>query len=130
MYLYDTNILSELTRRIPNQGVLDWIEDKTTVTISTVTLDEILFGLAWRPIPRIVAWFDRFIEKRCEILPVTEAIARVSGQMRGRLQAHGKERSQADMMIAATAKVHGLRIVTRNVRDFEDCGLPILNPFT
>lgn len=129
MHLWDTNVLSELTRHEPNAGVLAWAEGETAVTISVVTLEEILYGLAWKPIPRIVAWFDRFIARQCEILPVTVEVARVSGQLRGRLQAKGKERSQADMMIAATANVHGLTVVTRNVRHFDDCGVPVLNPF-
>jgi predicted nucleic acid-binding protein len=130
MHLCDTNVLSELTRRQPNDGVLAWAGEITTVTISVVTLEEILFGLAWRPIPRIAAWFDRFFEDRCEILPVAAEVARVSGQLRGHLQAKGQDRTQADMLIAATAKLNGLTLVTRNIRHFEGCGVPILNPFT
>ena len=130
MYLCDTNILSELTSREPNGGVLAWVEELTSVTISVVTLDDIVFGLAWKPIPRIAAWFDRFLDRRCDILPITAEIARVSGQLWGSLQAKGLERTQADMMIAATANVHGLTVVTRNARHFDDCGVPVLNPFT
>ncbi len=130
MQLCDTNVLSELTRREPNAGVLAWADDVTTVAVSAVTVDEIFYGLAWRPIPRIVAWFDRFLDTSCRVLPVTAEVARVSGQLRGRLQARGDTRTQADMMIAATAKVHGLTLVTRNVQHFGDCGVPILNPFS
>ncbi|MEQ9484212.1 MAG: hypothetical protein RIG27_18290 [Coleofasciculus sp. F4-SAH-05] len=50
--------------------------------------------------------------------------------MRGQLRTQGKPRSQADMLIAATAQVHQLTLVTRNIRDFEDCGILTLNPFT
>lgn len=130
MYLSDTNVLSELTRREPNAGVLAWADTTSDFTISVVTLDEVLFGLAWRPIPRIAAWFDRFLQQRCQILSVTPEVARVSGQLRGRLQSRGETRTQADMMIAATAQVHGLTLVTRNVRDFDECGVPVLDPFT
>ena len=130
MHLWDTNVLSELIRREPNAGVMAWADGETAVTISVVTLEEILYGLAWKPVPRIVAWFDRFLAQECEVLPVTAEVARVSGQIRGRLQAKGRERSQADMMVAATASVHGLTVVTRNVRHFDDCGVPVLNPFT
>ena len=130
MHLCDTNVLSELTRRQPNDGVLAWADEITGVTISVVTLDEILFGLAWRPVPRIAAWFDRFFEDRCQILPVTAEVARVSGQLRGYLQAKGEERTQADMLVASTAKLNGLTLVTRNIRHFEGCGVPVLNPFT
>lgn len=130
MTLCDTNVLSELVRRDPNPGVLRWAQETHSITLSVVTLEEITFGLAWRPVPRVTAWFDRFLDTRCEILPITTEVARVSGQLRGRLQAMGQTRTQSDMLIAATAKVAGLTLVTRNVRDFEDCGVPVLNPFT
>ena len=50
--------------------------------------------------------------------------------MRGQLQASGQTRTQADMLIAATAQIHALTIVTRNVRDFDGCGIGVLKPFT
>ncbi len=129
MSLCDTNVISELTGREPNAGVLQWANSIRTVAISAVTLDEIVYGLAWKPIPRIAAWFEEFLETHCDVLPVSAQVARVSGQLRGQLQAKGQTRSQADMLIAATAKVHGLTLVTRNVRHFEDCSVPVLNPF-
>ncbi len=49
---------------------------------------------------------------------------------RGGLRTQGKTRSQADMLIAATAQIHQLTLVTRNTRDFEDCQIPVFNPFT
>jgi predicted nucleic acid-binding protein len=64
------------------------------------------------------------------VLPVTDAIARRGGEMRAALAARGQVRSQADMLIAATAQVHALTVVTRNVRDFDDCGIALLNPFS
>ncbi len=130
MNLCDTNVISELTRREPNAGVLDWADGVPAVAISVVTLDEIIYGLAWKPIPRIAAWFEEFLAAHCEVLPISAQVARVSGQLRGRLQARGQSRSQADMLIAATAKVHGLTLVTRNVRHFDDCSVPVLNPFS
>ena len=129
MQLCDTNILSELIRRQPNPGVLAWADGMRTLAISAVTLDELVYGLAGRPVPRIVAWLDRFLADHCEIVPITAEVARVSGQLRGLFRASGDNRSQADMMIAATAKVHGYTLVTRNVRDFEGCGIVVLNPF-
>ena len=88
MHLWDTNVLSELIRRKPDAGVLAWADGETAVTISVVTMEEIFYGLAWKPVPRIVAWFDRFLAEECEVLPVTAEVARVSGQLRGRLQIH------------------------------------------
>ena len=60
---------------------------------------------------------------------VTAEIAKLSGEMRGQFQARGQSRSSMDMIIAATAREHHLTLVTRNVRDFEGCDIPILDPF-
>ena len=88
------------------------------------------FGLSWKPNPRIRLWLDDFLHDYCTTLPVTDKIARFAGEIRGSLQAQGQPRTQADMLIAATAAVHNLTIVTRNVRDFEGCGVEVLNPFS
>lgn len=62
-------------------------------------------------------------------LPVTAEVSRRAGALRGALRRQGAQRSASDMLIAATALVHDLTLVTRNVRDFEGCGLRIFNPF-
>ena len=128
-FLVDTNILSELVRKRPDPGVLRWAEEVRKVAISVATVEEMCFGLAWKPNPRIQLWFEEFLETNGEILPVTAGIAKRSGEMRGQLQARGRSRSSMDMIIAATAQEHRLTLVTRNVRDFEGCDIPILNPF-
>jgi len=65
----------------------------------------------------------------CDVFPVTVEIARRCGAMRARLRAAGALRTQADMLIAATALEHDLVLVTRNERDFDGCGLRLVNPF-
>ncbi|NCS65205.1 MAG: PIN domain-containing protein [Hydrogenophilales bacterium CG03_land_8_20_14_0_80_62_28] len=127
--LVDTNIVSELVRRQPNAGVLAWADGLADFAISVVTVDEIAYGLSWRPNARIEAWFDGFL-RRHPIFPVTEAIARRAGELRGAFAARGIKRSQADMMIAATAQIHALTLATRNEDDFRGCGIPVLNPFS
>ena len=97
--------------------------------LSVVTVEEIHFGLAWKPNARIEALVDRFLAERCEILPVTRPVARRAGALRGQFRRTGRTRTQADMLIAATAQVHQLPVATRNVRDFEGCGVALLNPF-
>lgn len=124
----DTNILSELARPRPNLGVIAWSQNLESIAISVITLEEITYGLTAKPNLRVQAWFDRFLLTYCSILPITEAIAKEAGQLRGQLRTQGKPRTQADILIAATAKVHQFTLVTRNVRDFEDCGVVLLNP--
>src|SRR5437867_383263 len=130
IHLCDTNVLSELARPAPNAGVVNWAGSVSRIALSVVTVEEVHFGFAWRPNARITAWFEQFLETYCETLPITGDIATVCGQIRGSLQARGQVRTQADMLIAATARVHNLTLVTRNTRDFEDCLIPLLNPFT
>ncbi|HLA79013.1 MAG TPA: type II toxin-antitoxin system VapC family toxin [Vicinamibacteria bacterium] len=124
-----TNILGELARPRPNRGVMAWANQVTALNLSVVTLEEIHYGLAWRPNDRIASWFEKFFSEQCQVLPVTEEIARRAGDLRGRLRAKGETRSQADMLIAATALAHRLTLVTGNEGDFEDCGVVVLNPF-
>lgn len=128
MLLLDTNIISELCRVKPNAGVLDWAGGVRAFQLSVVSQEEIAFGLAWRPNVRIQTWIEAFFARH-PLLSITPDIARRAGELRGRLAAQGATRSQADMFIAATAQVHGLTVVTRNTRDFEGCGIPLLNPF-
>ncbi|MCP4593196.1 MAG: type II toxin-antitoxin system VapC family toxin [bacterium] len=129
MRLCDTNVLSELVRPLPNPGVLAWAHGETRVAISVVTVDELFFGLSWHPRPKIRSWLERFLSTRCQILEVTPRIARLAGELRGRLRSAGINHSQADMWIAATARYHSLTLVTRNVKHFEYCGISIVNPF-
>ncbi len=130
MFLLDTNIISELARPNPNQNVIAWSAQVSEIAISAIAVEEIFYGLAWKPNSRIQAWFETFLDSNCLILPVTPAIAKLAGKMRGELQSQGKPRSQADMIIAATAQIHQLTLVTRNIRDFEGCGIVLVNPFS
>lgn len=130
MMLVDTNVIGELSRKRPDSAVQRWAANVAEpFAISVVTLEEIRFGLAWKPNGRIEAWFDRFFEERCAVLAITELVAHRAGQLRGHLRALGQTRTQADMLIAATAHVHQLPLATRNVRDFEGCGLALVDPF-
>lgn len=129
MYLVDTNIVSELARPEPDPGVLVWASEISRVAVSVVTAEELYFGLAWKPRPRVRAWVEGFLDEHCDLLPITLEIARGAGELRGRLRAQGVNRSQADMLIAATAQAHDLILVTHNVRDFEGCPVRLLDPF-
>ena len=127
--LVDTNVISELMRPRPNAKVQAWAERQEAFDLSVVCVEEILFGLRARPSSRLLSWFEEFVDHYCRVLPISAAIARRSAEVRAELRARGKPRTQADMLIAATAFEHGVALVTRNVKDFEGCGIPLLNPF-
>lgn len=127
--LVDTNVIGELARPRPNAGVVRWAHTIQCVFLSVVTLEQISYGLALRPNPRVRAWFEGFLEDSAEVLPITHEIALRCGQVRGELASRGVTRTQADLLIAATAQVHGLTVVTRNAGHFDGAGVPVLNPF-
>jgi predicted nucleic acid-binding protein len=131
MYLLDTNIVSE-TRRGSSEATA-WIRSVKgrTLHVSVITLGEIMRGiqLKERKDPKAAAilaeWLIALRElHRGTVLPVTEAIALDWGRLSA-----DRSRNTADGLIAATARVHDLILVTRNVTDFEDTGVSIINPW-
>jgi predicted nucleic acid-binding protein len=76
-----------------------------------VTVEEIFFGLIWKPNSRIQSWFEAFLNTYCHIYAVTDEIARCAGRLRGKLASQGQTRTQVDMLIAATAQVHQQTLV-------------------
>jgi toxin FitB len=128
-FLCDTNVISELSRAQPNSGVVEWASSCSQITISVITLEEIRFGLSAKPNRQIEDWFQQFLQNYCTLLPITTEIAQRAGNLRGELRRQGMQRTQADMLIAATAQMNQLTLVTRNTRDFECCGILLLNPF-
>lgn len=131
MYLVDTNIISEFCKHTPNQGVINWGKEIDTdhFALSAITVEEIYYGLNLKPSKRLSNWFDEFFANGYKIFSIDNQIAFEAGKIRGNLASSGTNRTQADMLIAATAKLHNLTLVTRNVTDFNGCGVNVLNPF-
>jgi hypothetical protein len=133
-YLLDTNVLSETRRRQPAAGVADWIAATPPgrLHVSVLTLGEIEQGIAkigGRGDRHQAAALERWLRDvqagfEDRVLPVTLPVATAWGR-----QQYAKPLPVIDALIAATARVHGLTVVTRNVKDFELAGVPILNPF-
>jgi predicted nucleic acid-binding protein len=127
--LVDTNVVSELMRVAPAPKVSEWAAGQARFDLSVISLEEIRFGLAVRRSARLERWFEDFVARYCDVLPVNARIAGRSAELRAEAATLGQPRAQADMLIAATAAEHDLVLVTRNVRDFEGCGIRVYNPF-
>ena len=133
IYLIDTNVLSELPKRRPDPAVIDWFAAQTSLALSAVTLEELTYGIARaRPeqAQRLERWLQKLLTIPPVIVPVDERVAHIAGRLRAERDRAGRAVAQADMLIAACALLTGSVLVTRNVRDFEGCGVPVLNPFS
>ena len=132
MYLLDSNVVSELRKPKPHGAVLAWFEgvDDTQLHLSAVTIGEIQAGIEitreqdTAKASEIEAWLER-VAGSYNVLPMDATTFRTWA----RLMHRRSETVYEDAMIAATAKVHGLTVVTRNVADFKPFGVPLLDPF-
>ena len=132
MYILDTNVVSELRRRRPNPNVTHWLSGVSTeqLFLAAVTFGELQSGVEMtrRQDPEkalaIEAWIDDVAESY-SIVPMDEAIFR----RWARLMHRQSDDLLEDAMIAATALVRNMTVVTRNVRDFSRFSVPTLNPF-
>lgn len=129
IFLADTNVVSELVKKVPDARVVQWLQSIELMGVSAVTIEEAHFGLAWQPNARKLGLFNAIVQRLHAVYPITESIAQRAGMLRGQFQAQGITRSTPDMLIAATAQEHLLVIATRNVRDFMACGVQVVNPF-
>ncbi len=131
-YLLDTNVVSELRKQRPHGGVVAWLQsvDDTQLYLSAVTLGEIQAGIELTreqdpgKAEDIEAWLA-LVADAYNVLPMDAATFRAWA----RLMHRKSETLYEDAMIAATAKVHGLTVATRNVSDFNALGLDVFNPF-
>ncbi len=128
MYLLDTNVISELRKARPHGGVRAWMSGTNTreLFLSAMVVGEIQVGIEWTrqqdvgKAAEIEAWVSSY-----RVLPLDEDVCREWARMM-----HRRSRALTeDAFIAATAKVNGLTLVTRNVRDFAGLGIELLNPF-
>ena len=132
MYLLDTNVISELRRPRPHGGVTAWLEAVANedLHLSAVTLGELQAGVEKtreqdpEKAAEIEAWIDQ-VAQTWNVLSVDGPTFRAWATLMHRRQ----NEILIDALIAATAEVHNLVVVTRNVRDFEPLGVEILNPF-
>lgn len=136
-YLLDTNAVSEWAKPAVDPGLSAWLADadEDRLFLSVITLAELRRGVArlddGARRRRLDNWLrhdvpDRFAGR---ILPIDEAVADSWGEVTARREASGHGITAMDALIAATAIVHGLTLVTRNVRDFAPPVTAIVNPW-
>jgi toxin FitB len=132
MYLLDTCVVSEARRRTPQ--AVQWIKgaQPDSLFLSAITIGEIMKGIMMKlrvdapAAAPLVRWLDelRFVYAS-HILPIDDAVATTWGRLMGQQRSY----PMADALIAATALVNNKVIVTRNVKDFEPMGVPLIDPW-
>jgi toxin FitB len=136
-YLLDTNVVTEWAKPRPNPGVIEWLGqvDEDEVFLSVVTFAELRHGVdrlpSGRRRRRLDAWLRSDLAQRFEgrIVLIDGAIADEWGRLVARREARGRPMPATDALIAATAQVHALTLVTRNARDLEGSVNSVVNPW-
>jgi predicted nucleic acid-binding protein len=132
MYLLDTNVVSELRKPKPHGAVLQWIQDTADADlhVSAVTIGELQAGIEITreqdaaKAAELERWLGQ-VATTFNVLPMNAAAFREWA----RLMHRASDTLYEDAMIAATARVHQLTVVTRNVADFKPFKVEVLNPF-
>jgi len=136
-FLLDTNCVSELVRPKPQPQVLDWFEvsDERLLYLSVLTLGEIRKGLTDLPQgkrrTRLETWLEVELRARFSgrLLPIDEQVADRWGHLAAQAKRNGRPLAVIDGLLAATAVHHNLTLVTRNIGDFAEMQVPLLNPW-
>ena len=135
MIFVDTNVFSELTKPLAEDRVVKWLfEHRNETLLSTLVVAELSVGIRTTPGPdmrRLLGgWLDRLVERHDgRIVPFDLAAARRWGEMAGRIIVAGGRSGFVDSMLAAQALVRNVPVATRNVSDFADTGVAVLNPW-
>jgi predicted nucleic acid-binding protein len=138
MILLDTNILSELMRPTPEKRVEQWLADQpdASVFITAITEAELRYGVALLPPSKRRSTLASVIEDMLgedftgRILPFDSAAAVAFAEIAATRRQSGRPITQADAQIAAIAQSRGAALATRNVPDFDGCGIDVINPWT
>lgn len=132
-YLVDANVLSEATKPSPNPRVLEWLRaHEADLAVDPVIVGELRFGILILPRGKkrtaLERWFDAGAG-RLHCLAWDADTGLKWAELLARLRRAGKAMPIKDSLIAATAAVHGLAVVTRNHADFMNAGVRVVDPF-
>ncbi len=138
MIILDTNVVSELMREAPAQAVLKWVEQQkqTELALTSIAIAEIQRGILrlakGKRRNKLERNFRGFAETAFSgrVFAFDEDAAYIYGDIATEREKAGFNTDAIDLMIAAIAKSHNAAIATRNVKDFKDCGINIINPWT
>jgi toxin FitB len=136
-FLLDTNVVSEWVKPRPDPGVVAWCAsiDEDRTFISVVTLAELRYGIERLPIGRrrlrLEEWLEHELLSRFEgrILSIDVAIGDAWGKVVARADKNGQPANTMDAFLAATAELHQLTVVTRNIGDFRKLTNSVINPW-
>jgi predicted nucleic acid-binding protein len=136
-YLLDTCVVSELVRQTPNPKAIEWLRNaaETELYLSVVTIGELHKGIEKLPSTRrkkeLAAWLnqDLLARFRQRLMALDLSVMLTWGTLAARVEATGRKMPVVDALIAATALNSKLTLVTRNVGDFAQSGVAIVNPW-
>lgn len=134
-WLLDTCTISEVVYPKPHPGVLRWLDlHSHDCAIASISFGEIQYGITCLPLGKrrnhLQVWLASLHQKFAgRILPTDEAVWCQFGELKASLRAIGRMQDNIDLAIAATAMQHGLAVVTRNTKHFQDTGLTLVNPW-
>jgi toxin FitB len=136
-YLLDTCVLSEFTRRQPDQRVVNWLDsiEEEKLFISVITVGEIQRGIERLPDSHrkteLLVWMNNGLLNRFtdRMVAIDAATMFLWGSLTTRMEASGHTMSVMDSLIAASALQNNLIVATRNVTDFLPCGVQVINPW-
>jgi predicted nucleic acid-binding protein len=138
MILLDTNVVSELMRPTPDAAVLAWakLRDIEDMATTVITVAEIGAGLECLPTGArrtdLQRRWDSLLAEGFagRIMGLDKDAATMYGELFAQRQRAGRSIGAFDLLISAIARVRDLEVATRNVRDFEDCGVKVINPWS
>jgi predicted nucleic acid-binding protein len=132
-YLVDTDVLSETTKPVPSQVVVDWLrKNGRDSAVSPVVLGEVEFGILILPAGRrkklLLEWFAAGI-KKLDVVSIDAATSTIWARLLAEMKRRGRTMPVKDSLIAASALQHQLHVITRNVDDYRHTGVRLINPF-